>query len=608
MKRLCLFLAITLSSLSVTLFFVPSRANADVNDFHFSSFDADYYLSKDSEGHSTMKVVERLTAEFVNVDQNRGIERAIPKFYDGHSVSFRFISMKRNGVEEPLYEQRNESQFVVLSTRRNDYVNGTQVYEFTYVLRDVTKDFGGHQELYWDTNGTGWAQSFDSVTARVHLGNSVSGDFTGDVSCYRGLEGSKNSCSYDSIGQKPVSCLKEGSKTSCVYDSSGQVISFSSGGPLYAHENLTVDLSFKSGTFAGYQLTFLDIVPYILVALALLCLVVAIIIKVRFGRNYPGRGTIVPEYLPPKGVSVLLAAEISGDSTTASTAQILDLAVRHKIRVIESDTKVLFIKVKKYTLELLNIDGLNDDELSFVKILFGSKDIGSKYDMSKTDRGVGLAILEKSKDISKEAEALGYRSRNKQQIILQKSIITAVIILIVAAFYISLTNNNVAGVISSVVAGFVFILLLIVARIESMRPLTPEGRELYDYLKGLKMYIQLAEVDRIKVLQSPQGAEKESIDTNDPAKMVVLYERVLPYAVLFGQETEWLKQLGNYYESTQSSPDWYSGVSAFNAASFASSVSSFSSYSASSSSSSSSGAGGGGSSGGGGGGGGGGGV
>ena len=41
----------------------PNYAYADVNDFNFSSFDADYYLSKDSEGRSTLKVVERLTAE-----------------------------------------------------------------------------------------------------------------------------------------------------------------------------------------------------------------------------------------------------------------------------------------------------------------------------------------------------------------------------------------------------------------------------------------------------------------------------------------------------------------------------------------------------------------
>ena len=91
---------------------------------------------------------------------------------------------------------------------------------------------------------------------------------------------------------------------------------------------------------------------------------------------------------------------------------------------------------------------------------------------------------------------------------------------------------------------------------------------------------------------------------------MTLYERVLPYAVLFGQEKEWTKQLGHYYESTGSQPNWYVGNTSFNAAAFSTGMSGLAqsvSY-ASSSSSSSGGSGGGGSSGGGGGGGGGGGV
>jgi hypothetical protein len=109
------------------------------------------------------------------------------------------------------------------------------------------------------------------------------------------------------------------------------------------------------------------------------------------------------------------------------------------------------------------------------------------------------------------------------------------------------------------------------------------------------------------MLQSPEGAAKVGIvDGTDEKKLVTLYERVLPYAILFGQEKEWSKQLGRYYEQSGSAPDWYSGTGAFNAALFASNMSSFSSSAASVSgfSSSSGGSSGGGFSGGGGGGGG----
>ena len=143
--------------------------------------------------------------------------------------------------------------------------------------------------------------------------------------------------------------------------------------------------------------------------------------------------------------------------------------------------------------------------------------------------------------------------------------------------------------------------------VASTKPLSAKGRELLDYLKGLQMYIKCAEVERIKILQSPMGAEKTPVNTNDTEMMVHLYERVLPYAVLFGIEKEWTKVLGKYYEQQNTSPTWYAGNSAFNMAAFSSSMSSFSSSAVGSSySSSSGGSGGGGFSGGGGGGGGGG--
>lgn len=578
--RFALVLIIALTFVS----FTPNFAGASVNDFKFLAFDADYYLSKDSEGRSSLKVIERLTADFSNFNQNKGIERAIPNSYDGHSTSFKLISLTRNGQPEPIFEQRDESNFVIVSTGTNDYLNGTQQYVFTYSLRDVTKTFGDHQELYWDTNGTGWSQQFDSLTARVHLDRSVLNDFTGAVSCYKGVQGST---------------------TKCDYVVNGDTVSSGSNGPLYAGENLTLDLSFKSATFAGYKLSFSDIVPYILAAFAVLLLLVMIFIKIRYGRDIRGRGTIIPEYLPPNGISVLAAAEISGKATSSMTAQIIDLAVRHKIRIIESKEKVLFMEAIEYKLELLSIDGLDQNELSFVEIMFGSNQIGGVYTFSKSDSTKARSLYKLNKSIKKESVEQGYRLKLANQNIVQKCI--GGLLFAILIFQIIFIDRLNGGAVS---AGFVVYIIIFVVmtlfRLQTLRPLTAKGRELYDYLKGLEVYIKLAEADRLRVLQSPKGADRMPVNTEDGSEMIILYERVLPYAILFGQEKEWLKQLGTYYETNQTSPIWYSGINGFNAAAFASSVSGFSSYTNSSSYSSSSGAGGGGSSGGGGGGGGGG--
>jgi uncharacterized membrane protein YgcG len=159
--------------------------------------------------------------------------------------------------------------------------------------------------------------------------------------------------------------------------------------------------------------------------------------------------------------------------------------------------------------------------------------------------------------------------------------------------------------------------------VADVRPLTERGRAIRDHLEGLRLYIRLAEADRLRVLQSPTGAlrvERAGLSSAggpegppDPAVVLKLNERLLPYAVLFGLEREWSRELAALYEQSGEQPGWYDGRSAFNAAAFSAGVSSFSStsstsWSGSSSSSSSSGSSGGGSSGGGGGGGGGGGV
>lgn len=141
-------------------------------------------------------------------------------------------------------------------------------------------------------------------------------------------------------------------------------------------------------------------------------------------------------------------------------------------------------------------------------------------------------------------------------------------------------------------------------------PLTDKGLVLYRYLEGLKMYIGVAEAERLRMLQSPEGVAKTKINGTDQKQLIKLYEKTLPYAILFGHEKEWNKRLGEYYESTHTQPNWYTGaaLTSFSAANFSSAMNSLTTSisSTGAASSSSGGSSGGGSSGGGGGGGGGG--
>ena len=75
--------------------------------------------------------------------------------------------------------------------------------------------------------------------------------------------------------------------------------------------------------------------------------------------------------------------------------------------------------------------------------------------------------------------------------------------------------------------------------------------------------------------------------------MLKLYETLLPYAVVFGQEKQWAEQLAVLY-GPENAPGWYAASHGFSAASFSSGIGSLSAQFGVSSSSTSGGSSGGG--------------
>ena len=69
-----------------------------------------------------------------------------------------------------------------------------------------------------------------------------------------------------------------------------------------------------------------------------------------------------------------------------------------------------------------------------------------------------------------------------------------------------------------------------------------KGLEVSRYMDGLKLYIKMAEAERMKMLQSVEGAD------TSPEGVVHLYEKLLPYAAVFGLEKSWLKEMEKYYK------------------------------------------------------------
>jgi len=83
----------------------------------------------------------------------------------------------------------------------------------------------------------------------------------------------------------------------------------------------------------------------------------------------------------------------------------------------------------------------------------------------------------------------------------------------------------------------------------SKRALSAKGSEVLTYLKGLEMYIELAESDRLAFLQSPKGASLKASEFGGK-QVLKLYERVLPWAILLGLQKEWSAVLAVHSEQS----------------------------------------------------------
>jgi uncharacterized membrane protein YgcG len=562
--------------------------STDLDDFSFSSLDVQYTLGREDDGTSTMLVVERFTAVFPEYDQNRGMRRSIPEYTVGPHEP-RLISITDGeGNPRPSETESEDGEFSMTS-RAGDYVHGEQVYVFTYLLHNVTvRTDAGVDEFYWNVPGTDSPQPFGAVNVRVLVPDNLSGSLTGAMACYVGYAGSTQTCE---IAEDPGA------------DVAGTAIA-ASAGPLYPYQTATIAVGFDQGTFTPFNPDYLASPWGWLQAIAGLGLVgsivYAIVVRRRRLSDGPGRPTIIAEYTPPKQVDALESAVLLGRTTKAIPAEVLEQAVLGSIRIIEGEKKLFGgTKLKAQLIDPSRADG---DGMLLLGGLFPFLEPGSEYEFGQTDTRFSsaaqniLALAEK--------ELVSRRLRRSVPFTTRMGPVLAAVVASASVFIFGVfaLTSYVDALIPILLIIASVLVTIIVSGVVSRKVLTAEGAEVRDHLMGLKEFIEWAEADRIRMLQSPAGAERVRIDPADPAEMLKLYEVLLPYAVVFGQEKQWAEQLAVLY-GRDTSPSWYSGSTAFSAASFSSGISSLSA-SSSSSSSTSGGSSGGGSAGGGGGGGG----
>jgi uncharacterized membrane protein YgcG len=588
-RRIAVFLSILAVLLSWTVISASSAAaSTDVDDFAFESLDVEYELSRADDGTSRLRVRETFVAVFPEYDQNRGMRRVIPDTYQGAPLHPELLSITDGEGDPRASETDSDDGLFSMTSRADDFVHGRQTYVFEYTLENVTRYFAdtGVDEFYWDVTGTDWRQPFGRTSMRLEVDDALADALTGAASCYVGSQGATDTCEIrvDATGVTAAT------------------------GPLAPYETMTVAVAFAEGTFTPFDPSYFASPWGWLQAIAGLgavgALVGGVVVRRRYLRDDPGRATIIAEYTPPRDIDALESAVLLGLVTKAIPAEVLEQAVVGSIRIVEG-TRGRWSSRAPLMAELIDPSRADGDGRMLLEGLFPEGRPGEQFEFGRSDTRFSTAAQKILKAANAELDERGMRRRVPGRVRVWPILVAVVAAGAAFPFGLAALSAGVHAAVPIVVMVAGLLLAITVIGLVSKRPLTSRGAETRDHLAGLKVFIEWAEADRIRMLQSPLGAERVPVDTSDTRDMLRLYESLLPYAVVFGQEKEWAQQLAVLYGSD--SPGWYSGTSGFTAASFASGISTLSA-SSSSSSSTSGGSSGGGSAGGGGGGGGGGGV
>lgn len=503
-------------------------ATTDVNAFDFESFSGHYYLDTDASGLATTRVVETIVARFPETDQNRGIVRAIPLADGEYPLEVTMLSVT-DGSGEPVYYERNDYDgFAEFALGTDEFVHGRTVYVLEYTMKNTIRHFAdtGDDEFYWDINGNGWAQSFDTVSAHIHLSEALAASLTGNASCYLGYYGDVGDCSLQATG-----------------DGFGVQL-----GPVGAYNTLTVAIGFDGGTAVQPQLPrdswIVQLAPRLLLGAAGALVVLAILLRLLLWRDARGRGTIIAQFEPPEGEGMLLGANLIGRRASGLSAQFVDFAVRGIVNVIDTRPgSALGLDRTRFELELVDSRDATAQELKVLVVLFGAAlTPGERINPGQLDSTAGAALYALPATTAALAVSSGYRAEPKGRWSIVFRRITFWLVLAFIPIWIWAALFDVLG---GAVLGPAFgtIALAIAMSIILVKPalLTARGAESRDYLLGLREYLTVAEEERMRMLQSPEGALR--LNANDRGAVVRLNERLLGYAVLWGVEDQWVQKL-----------------------------------------------------------------
>lgn len=558
-----------------------ARTADQIYDWYIKDFQTEIVVNRDS----SLDITEKIIADCGNLPDKHGIYRILPMVYYKEKnkptkALIELISITDfNGIPYKYSEtvNRGDNTITWKIGDPNTIVIGENNYEIKYRVKNTIRfDNPSFDEFYWNLNGAFWKLEIDHFKATVIFPEEINQNSVIEINKYDGLFGEKDSgvSEYKWVDTNIVQVeTREG---------------------LMTGQGITLSVTFSKNIISQPVLTFWEkygdmIFGLILLFIPILTFLICFSLWWKYGRDPRLGKPTTPEFdIPDKMSPMEMGSFLRNGTLKTSTisANIVDLAVKGFIKIEEIPKEGIFSSADTKLIRLpKDASKITQIEQDLLENLFGSnKEV--LISSLKNHFYKNIPILKKNifnKLVEKKLfEKKGFGLRTTMFVI-------GAVLIAILFFTPALIQSSIFYFVMIVSAIIVFVFAVL------MPKRSEDGADLLWRIKGFKLYMTTAEKYRQKF------NEKENI-----------FERFLPYAMLFGIVGLWISKMkeiyGEEYFNTYH-PIWYVGyIGSFNIDNFSSQLSAISSDMSStmSSSPSSSGSGGGGFSGGGGGGGGGG--
>ncbi len=470
-----------------------------------------FQVAAEVKADRTLRVTETITYFFP--EEKHGIFRYIPDRYSRNGGAYRLhltlVSVTMDGESVPYVIESRSPDLRIKIGDKDKMVVGKHVYAITYETDRAINSFDDHDELYWNVTGNGWDVPITSASVAVRGPEGFDAPSAKSV-CFTGIYGS----------------TEEG----CEIKAQGNVTWFVSDRELLAGEGVTAVLSFPKGLIK--EMTVMDRIKQFLFDNGILALpfIVAITMYVlwrRDGKDPEGKGTVVPQYEPPRGLTPMEMNGLKHQSAQPSsvTASIIDLARRGYLRILYGEEKGLLGTSVTYSFEKKR--EADDALLPHERTLFdgmgfdaGGLNVVTLDSLKKT---YYQSVSSAKNSVMATLRTKGFFGRNPNNV--RASWLSgAGLAGFCGVFSAVALHMEIVWAVALVLSG------AIIAIFGWFMPKkTKEGAIALEEVEGFKWFLSVTEKDRLAF-------------HNAPAVKPEMFHAFLPYAIALGVEEKWAEQ------------------------------------------------------------------